>query len=311
MLPFKLVYHDRYNLDIGAHVFPSHKFRMVRDALADERFADSEDFLEPLPASDDDLLRVHTPEYIAKLKHDKLSATERMWLELPFSPQLVESFRLAAGGSILAGRCALEEGFGINLGGGFHHAFPEHGEGFCMLHDVAIGIRSLQSDAAAKGRALRVMVVDTDVHQGNGTAAIFADDATVFTMSIHQERNYPVPKQKSDLDINVEDAAGDEEYLELLAKGLAESFARFQPELLFYVGGADPYRDDQLGGLWVTMAGLRQRDLLVFGEARRRGVPVAVTLAGGYARQVSDTVRIHVQTVLAAREVAGLPASIT
>ncbi|HEY1866058.1 MAG TPA: histone deacetylase, partial [Candidatus Acidoferrales bacterium] len=261
MLPFKLVYHDRYNLDIGAHVFPSHKFRLVRDALVDERFADPEDFLEPLPASDDDLLRVHTPEYIDKLKHDKLNATERMWLELPFSPQLVESFRLAAGGSILAGRCALEDGFGINLGGGFHHAFPEHGEGFCMLHDVAIGIRRLQSDATAKGRALRVMVVDTDVHQGNGTAAIFADDATVFTMSIHQERNDPVPKQKSDLDINVEDAAGDDEYLELLAKGLAESFARFTPDLLFYVGGADPYRDDQLGGLWVTMAGLRQRDL--------------------------------------------------
>jgi acetoin utilization deacetylase AcuC-like enzyme len=304
MLPFKIVYDDRYNFEIGQHVFPSHKFRMVHEALVAEGFASLDDFLGPLPACDDDLLRVHTLEYFDKLKNDKLSATERLWLELPFSPQLVESFRLAAGGSILAGRCALEDGFGVNLGGGFHHAFPEHGEGFCMLNDVAVGIRRLQSDATATGSALRVMVVDTDVHQGNGTAAIFNGDASVFTMSIHQERNYPVPKQKSDLDINVEDAAGDEEYLELLVKGLAESFARFEPGLLFYVGGADPYRDDQLGGLWVTMAGLRQRDLLVFREARHRNVPVAVTLAGGYARKVSDTVRIHVQTVLAARDVA-------
>src|ERR1700722_9357222 len=150
MLPFKLVYHDRYNLPIGPHVFPSHKFRMVRDALLAEEVAGPEDFLEPLPASDEDVLRVHTPEYVAKLKHDKLSATERMLLELPFSPQLVESFWLAAGGSILAGHCALEDGFAVNIGGGFHHALPEHGEGFCMLNDVAIGIRSLQSDAAAR-----------------------------------------------------------------------------------------------------------------------------------------------------------------
>ncbi len=171
-----------------------------------------------------------------------------------------------------------------------------------MLNDVAIAIRRLQSEASARGESLRVMVIDTDVHQGNGTAGIFAGDASVFTMSIHQEHNYPVPKQKSDLDVNVEDAAGDDEYLDLLAKGLAESFGRFTPELIFYVAGADPYRDDQLGGLWVTMAGLRQRDALVFSAARRRGVPVAVTQAGGYARDVADTVRIHAQTVIAARD---------
>ncbi len=225
MLPFKLVYHDRYNLAIGAHVFPSHKFGMVRDALLTENLAAPEDFLEPLPASDEDVLRVHTPEYVYKLKNDKLTATERMLLELPYSPQLVESFWLAAGGSILAGRCALDSGFAANIGGGFHHAFPGHGEGFCMLNDVAIAIRHLQSDAAEKGGPLRVMVVDTDVHQGNGTAAIFDGDDSVFTLSIHQERNYPVPKQKSDLDINVEDAAGDEEYLELLGDGLQKRLA--------------------------------------------------------------------------------------
>ena len=302
MLPFKLAYHDHYNLEIGAHVFPSHKFRMVRDALLAGGVAGAEDFLEPQPATDADVLRVHTSDYVYKLKNDKLSATERMLLELPYSPQLVESFWLHAGGTILAGRGALDKGVGVNLGGGFHHAFSEHGEGFCMLNDVAIAIRRLQSEASARGESLRVMVIDTDVHQGNGTAGIFAGDASVFTMSIHQEHNYPVPKQKSDLDVNVEDAAGDDEYLDLLAKGLAESFGRFTPELIFYVAGADPYRDDQLGGLWVTMAGLRQRDALVFSAARRRGVPVAVTQAGGYARDVADTVRIHAQTVIAARD---------
>ena len=171
-----------------------------------------------------------------------------------------------------------------------------------MLNDVAIAIRRLQSEASARGQSLRVMVIDTDVHQGNGTAAIFAGDASVFTMSIHQEHNYPVPKQQSDLDVNVEDAAGDDEYLDLLAKGLAESFGRFTPDLIFYVAGADPYRDDQLGGLWVSMTGLRQRDALVFSAARQRGVPVAITQAGGYARDVADTVRIHAQTIVAARD---------
>ena len=223
-----------------------------------------------------------------------------MRLEIPYSKETVEAFWLAAGGSILAARCALQDGFGVNLGGGFHHAFPDHGEGFCMIHDVAIAIRRLQADGVIR----RVMVVDTDVHQGNGTAAIFAADPDVFTFSIHQENNYPVPKPPSDVDINLEDGSGDEEYLDALAKGLAGAFARFRPDLLFYLGGSDPYREDQLGGLWLTLGGLRRRDALVFGEARQRDVPVAVTLAGGYARKLEDTVTIHVNTVLAAREIA-------
>ncbi len=298
MLPFKLVYHSRYNLDLGAHVFPARKYRLVRDSLVAKGVADPADILTPDPAGDDDVLRVHAPEYVEKLKHDTLSASERMRLELPFSPQVVEAFWLAAGGSILAARRALQDGFGINLGGGFHHAYPAHGEGFCMLHDVAIAIRSVQAD----GAAARVMVVDADVHQGNGTAYIFADDSSVFTFSIHQERNYPAPKPPSDLDINLEDGTGDEEYLAELSRGLEESFARFSPDLLFYLAGADPYCEDQLGGLRLTLAGLRQRDDLVFAETRRRGVPVAVTLAGGYARNTEDTVRIHMNTVLAARD---------
>jgi acetoin utilization deacetylase AcuC-like enzyme len=298
VLPFKLVYHPGYNLNLGAHVFPAQKYRFIRDGLVAKGIADPADILAPQPAGDEDVLRVHTAEYVNKLKMGTLTASEIMRLELPYSPQIVEAFWLAAGGSILAAHCALQDGFGVNLGGGFHHAFPGHGEGFCMLHDVAIAIRRVQHDKAVS----RVLVVDTDVHQGNGTAAIFAADPSVFTLSIHQERNYPAPKPPSDIDVNLEDGVADEEYLRELSRALAESFAEFSPELLFYLAGADPYREDQLGGLQLTLAGLRQRDELVFTEGRRRGVPVAITLAGGYARNTEDTVRIHMNTVLAARD---------
>jgi acetoin utilization deacetylase AcuC-like enzyme len=298
MLPFKLAYHEGYDLRLGEHVFQSQKFRMVRDALLAEGIADSGDFLSPEPATDEDILRVHTADWVDKLKNDKLSIAERVRLEIPYSQAAVRGFWLAAGGSILAARCAVRDGFGFNIGGGFHHAFPGHGEGFCMIHDVAVAIRRLQAD----GTLERVLVVDTDVHQGNGTAAIFAGDATVFTLSLHQENNYPEPKPPSDLDVNLADGVGDEQYLELLDKALAEAFRRFSPQMLFYIGGADPYREDQLGGLTLSMRGLQERDALVFADARVRGLPVAVAFAGGYARQVEDTVRIHVNTVIAARE---------
>ncbi len=239
-------------------------------------------------------------EWVDKLQHDKLSIAERVRLEIPYSQAVVRGFWLAAGGSILAARCAVKDGFGFNIGGGFHHAFPGHGEGFCMIHDVAVAIRRLQAD----GTLQRALVVDTDVHQGNGTAAIFAGDESVFTLSLHQENNYPDPKPPSDLDVNIADGVADEQYLELLDKALAEAFRRFAPQMLFYIGGADPYRDDQLGGLSLTMPGLQERDALVFAEAKLRGLPVAVAFAGGYARQVEDTVRIHVNTVIAARECA-------
>jgi acetoin utilization deacetylase AcuC-like enzyme len=300
MLPFKLVYHEGYDLRLGEHVFQSQKFRMVRDALLAEGLAEPADILAPEPATDEDILRVHTREWVHKLWHDTLTASERMRLEIPYSSAAVTGFWLAAGGSILAARCALRDGFGINIGGGFHHAFPGHGEGFCMIHDVAVAIRRLQADHALR----KVLVVDTDVHQGNGTAAIFAGDANVFTVSLHQENNYPQPKPPSDLDVNLADGTGDEEYLELLDKALADAFGRFAPEMIFYIGGADPYREDQLGGLWLSMRGLQERDALVFSEARVRRLPVAVAFAGGYARKVEDTVRIHVNTVVAAREAA-------
>ena len=300
MLPFKLVYHEGYDLRLGEHVFQSQKFRMVRDLVLAERIAEFSDILAPEPATDEDILRVHTRDWVDKVLHDKLSLSERMRLEIPYSEAVVRGFWFAAGGSILAARSALKDGFGFNIGGGFHHAFPSHGEGFCMIHDVAISIRRLQADGALR----KVLIVDTDVHQGNGTAAIFANEPDVFTLSLHQENNYPEPKPPSDLDVNLADGTCDEEYLELLDKALAQSFRRFAPEMIFYIGGADPYREDQLGGLWLSMRGLQERDALVFAEARLRGLPVAVAFAGGYAHKVEDTVRIHANTIIAAREAA-------
>lgn len=300
MLPFKLVYHDRYDLSLGPHVFPSQKFRLVHEALLREKIAEPSDFLQPEAAADADVLRVHSADWVRKLKENQLTALERMRLEIPYSKQTVEAFWLAAGGSILAGRRALEDGWAVNLGGGFHHAFHDHGEGFCMIHDVAIAIRRLQAD----GKIEAAMVVDTDVHQGNGTAALFDRDDTVFTLSIHQENNYPLPKPPSNLDLNLPDGIGDADYLAILEKHLVQALHEFRPDLLFYVGGADPYREDQLGGLSLSMEGLQRRDRMVFEHAQRGGIPMAITLAGGYARRVEDTVRIHVNTILAARDLA-------
>jgi acetoin utilization deacetylase AcuC-like enzyme len=223
-----------------------------------------------------------------------------MKLEIPLSETTRIGFWLAAGGSILAGRKALEDGFAANLSGGFHHAYPGHGEGFCMIHDVGVAIRSLQ----AAGKIRTAMTVDTDVHHGNGTAAIFGNDPSVYTLSIHQENNYPMPKPPSDEDIGLDDGTRDAEYLDALEGGVVRALQKMTPDIIFYVGGADPYREDQLGGLALTIEGLRQRDRLVFEHARRRGIPVASTLAGGYARHVADTVRIHVNTIVAARDVA-------
>ena len=303
MLPFKLIYDDRYDLNLGPHVFPSQKYRMVHEQLLADGIAEAGDFIKPEPATDEDVLRVHTREYVRKLKTGTLTHTEIMRLEIPYSKELMDACWLAAGGSILAGRSALANGWSASIGGGFHHAYPNHGEGFCVLHDVAIGIRRLQSDGAVR----RAMVVDTDVHQGNGTAVIFRDDQDVFTLSIHQENNYPYPKPPSTIDIDLPDGIGDDDYLAILERNLHRAFDEFSPQLLFYVAGADPYREDQLGGLALTMEGLARRDALVFDYARRNQVPVGITLAGGYARQVRDTVRIHVNTIVAASSAAQQP----
>jgi acetoin utilization deacetylase AcuC-like enzyme len=300
LLPLKLIYHDDYDLNLGAHVFPSQKYRMIRDRLLAGGDADSGDFLAPEPAADEDVLRVHLPDYVRKLKTGTLSREEEARLEVPYSRELIRAVWLAAGGSILAGRRALADGWAANIGGGFHHACPDHGEGFCVIHDVAIAIRKLQSE----GAIARAMVIDTDVHQGNGTAVCFAGDTSVYTLSIHQERNYPHPKPPSTVDINLEDGTTDEEYLGQLEAGVREAFAKFKPDVVYYVAGADPYREDQLGGLALTMDGLARRDALVFDYARRSNAPVAIALAGGYARRVEDTVKIHATTMMAARDAA-------
>lgn len=327
MLPFKLVYSDDYYLPIGAHVFPAEKYRRVRDRLLELGVAQPQDFVTPRPASDQDVLLVHTPQYVEKLKTGTLTAREELEMEVPYSPELVRAFWLAAGGSMLAADHALNDGVAISIGGGFHHAFPDHGEGFCLIHDVAIAIRRMQRDDKIR----TAMTVDCDVHQGNGTAAIFAGTriptdplpstsapilgsgrparirnahaGDVFTISLHQENNYPPFKPPSSIDVDLPDEIGDDEYLAWLDNALSSGLRQFNPELLCYIAGADPYREDQLGGLSLTIEGLKKRDELVFRVAKARGIPVMVTLAGGYARKIDDTVTIHCNTVIAAKEV--------
>ncbi len=327
MLRFKLVYSDDYYLPIGAHVFPAEKYQQVHKRLLHTGVAEAGDFVTPQPASDRDILLVHTPAYVQKLKSGTLSAREELELEIPYSPELVRAFWLAAGGSILAADFALRDRVAFNLGGGFHHAFPDHGEGFCMIHDVAVAIRRMQRDEKIRS----AMTVDCDVHHGNGTAAIFAGvrvpasslpstsapllarDAPakvrqahageVFTISLHQEHNYPAWKPPSSIDVDLPDEIGDEEYLGWLDHALSSGLRQFEPDLLCYIAGADPYREDQLGGLSLTIEGLKRRDELVFRVARARDIPVMVTFAGGYARRVEDTVTIHANTVIAAKEV--------
>jgi acetoin utilization deacetylase AcuC-like enzyme len=325
MLPFKLVYSDDYYLPIGIHVFPAQKYRYIHQRLLETEVVESSDFLRPSPASDEDVLLVHTSEYVHKLKTGTLSPREELQMEVPYSLELVRAFYLAAGGSILAGQSALKDKVAFNIGGGFHHAFPDHGEGFCVIHDVAVAIRRLQRDR----KIVRAMTVDCDVHQGNGTAAIFngARDARdplpskasfvasrenlpnmagdVFTISLHQENNYPMWKPPSSIDVNLPDGTGDDDYLAWLDNALSSGLRQFEPELICYIAGADPYREDQLGGLALSIEGLKRRDELMFRVARTRDIPVMVTFAGGYARRVEDTVTIHCNTVIAAKEVFG------
>ena len=296
----KFIYSDEYDLHLGSHVFPSIKYRLIKEKLLRDGVAAEEDIVAPAAASVEEIALVHDRDYIRKLQTGKLSYLEILRMEIPYSPELVRAVWLSAGGSILAGRLALRDGTCANIGGGFHHAFPDHGEGFCVLHDVAIGIRALQKDRTIE----RAMTVDVDVHHGNGTADIFAGDPSVFTLSIHQANNYPYPKPPSSLDINIEDGTGDDEYLRELGKGLDAALSRFEPELIHYVAGADPYREDQLGGLKLTLEGLEKRDRLVLEKARAKQIPVAVTLAGGYARKVEDTVAIHATTIRLAKKFA-------
>jgi len=298
MLPFKLVYHEGYDLNLGEHVFPARKYRLVRERLLAEGFACEGDFLRPEPAAEEDLLRVHERGWVQRLKTGTLSYHEILKLEIPYSRKMVEAFWLAAGGTLLAAEHALRDLAGYNIGGGFHHAFAAHGEGFCAIHDVAVAIRALQH----RQRIRTALVVDCDVHHGNGTAHIFSGDKSVLTLSIHQFQNYPHEKPPSTIDIHLDDGVGDAEYLDKLGNAYATAVEGFRPDIVFFIAGADPYCEDQLGGLSLTLEGLRERDRLVFSIPFRHRIPVVVTLAGGYAINTEDTVTIHCNTAKAARE---------
>lgn len=298
-----LVYSPRYHIDIGTHVFPTSKFIRLFERLKDAGLVRQEDVAEPELASWDDLGLVHTPDYLEQLKAGSFGVEQLAQLEVQWSQEVLDGFRLMTGGTIAAMRLALSgQGRGQerldrqplvgHLGGGLHHAFPDHGEGFCFFNDVAVATRVAFRDRLAG----RIAIIDLDVHHGNGTAFIFEGDPQVFTFSMHQQNNYPMQKPPSSLDIGLPDGTRDREYLARLRPALDEVFA-FSPDLVFYLAGADAYEDDQLGGLALTKTGLRLRDRMVLQTATDRNIPIVVLLAGGYARRLDDTVDIHYATV--------------
>jgi acetoin utilization deacetylase AcuC-like enzyme len=322
-----VVYSSRYQIDIGPHVFPTRKYSLVHARLLAAGVIQASDCVEPEPASWSDLGLVHTSEYLGKMRDGTMSLDDTAQLELPWSPEMVEGFRLMTGGTIAAAliACGLEvrstksevrrpevrkpevrkpedphANFELrtsyfppvcHIGGGLHHAFPSHGEGFCPFNDVAVAARVLQTRGLE-----RIAIVDLDVHHGNGTAFTFESDPRVFTFSMHQQHNYPMWKPRGSLDVGLPDGAHDTTFLRDLERALPAVMAH-RPQCVFYLAGADPYEDDQLGGLRLTKDGLRQRDRMVFGAARAASVPIVVTLAGGYARRIEDTVAIHVATI--------------
>jgi acetoin utilization deacetylase AcuC-like enzyme len=297
----RVIYSARYQIDIGPHVFPTRKYRLVHEALLEKGVVSPADVFEPQPASWDDLALVHTAEYLAKMREGAMTAEELAQLELPWSAAMVDGFRVMVGGTVDAARsaCGLASGSTapdvvVHIGGGLHHAFANHGEGFCPFNDVAVAVRVLQS--RSDDRIRRVAIIDLDVHHGNGTAFIFESDSNVFTFSMHQQHNYPMFKPRGSLDIGLPNGADDTRFLSELARALPRVMES-RPDCVFYLAGADPYEDDQLGGLRVTREGLRQRDRIVLNTVRGAGIPLVVTLAGGYARRVEDTVALHVQTV--------------
>jgi acetoin utilization deacetylase AcuC-like enzyme len=301
MKSFRVFYSPYYYADIGeGHVFPIKKFELVRDKLLNEKTVVPNELIEPKPAKIEDVLLVHTEDYVTRLRNGTLTAREIRRLGLPWSKSLVRRSFLATSGTVNAARSALTHGVASNLAGGTHHAFPDRGEGFCVLNDVAVAIIVLQKENPAK----RFLIVDCDVHQGNGTAFIFKTDESVFTFSMHGAKNYPLFKEASSLDIELPDGTGDEEYLEILDESLARIF-RHEPDLIFYLGGADPFENDKLGRLKLTLKGLRQRDEMVLKRARNATIPIVTVMSGGYAQDINDTVEIHCNTIRAIKSVFG------
>lgn len=293
-----LFYSDVFVLPLPSHHrFPMGKYLRLRDKLlASGAFAEN-DFRVPEGACDAEITRAHCPRYLDRVARGALDAAEIRAIGFPWSERMVERSRRSSGATLAAAREALTRGWSANLAGGTHHAFRDRGEGFCVFNDAAIAARAMQAEAGLQ----RVAVIDCDVHQGNGTASIFAGDESVFTFSIHGARNFPFAKEASDLDIDLPDGTGDDEYLWHLERGLDDTLERSRPQLAIYLAGADPYEDDRLGRLSLTKAGLAKRDAMVLGRLGARGIPVAIAMAGGYARNIDDSVEIHANTILAAR----------
>ena len=291
---------SRYTFPLPeGHRFPVAKYAMLREAVIAEGIVPADHVLDPPRATDDAVALVHTPEYVRRFCDGTLDAAELRRLGFPWSPALVERSYRAVGGTIAAARHALATGISMNLAGGTHHAFPDHGEGFCVFNDVAVAIRLLRRD----GLVRRAAVVDLDVHQGNGTHAIFAGDGDVYTFSMHGGKNYPFHKVAGTLDVELADGTGDDEYLWHLERALDETLERSRPQLAFYLAGADPYEGDRLGRLKLTKAGLARRDERVLGTLASRHIPVAIAMAGGYARDIEDSVDIHANTLRTARRI--------
>lgn len=297
----KVVYSDEYDVEIGAHVFQTVKYKLIRERLITEKLLTEEEFISPQAVSDEDILLVHSKEYLDKIKDGTLSFEELFRLELPYSKELVHASYVCVDGTIKSCDIALEIGVGAHLGGGFHHAFKDHGEGFCVFNDVAIAIKRMMKDERVK----KAMTIDCDLHQGNGTADIFRDDKNVFTFSIHQQNNYPFYKPKSSLDIGLDDYTADKAYIDKIQEYIPRIISDFKPQLIIYVAGADPYKEDQLGNLGLTIDGLKRRDEFIIETARNFNVPVTVVLAGGYAVNIEDTITIHFNTVKTALKYSG------
>lgn len=296
--PFPFVYHSTYwMVRLGKHVFSPQKYRLLFEKLLIMGVL-KENLILSRPATYEELSLVHSEKYLKKIQSGKLSSSEQALLEIPFSLEIRDFALLTVGGTILAAESALERKLAVHIGGGFHHAYPDHGEGFCVFNDVAVATQKLILD----GKLRRVMIVDCDVHQGNGTAAVFQGRQDVFTFSIHQMDIYPAKKEKSTLDIGLWSGEGDEKYLEAIRENFPRLYNEFRPELVFYLAGADPYRLDQLGGLRLTIKGLMERDFQIIQGAWERKIPLVVLLAGGYAFDVADTVKIHLNTIQAARK---------
>ena len=296
----KIFHYDQFEFPLpDGHRFPAHKYRLLRERVLAAKLVPADCLLQPTAVTQTQLARVHTADFLHKLETGTLSRAEERRIGLPWSPELIVRVKHTVGATIAVARVALREGIALSLGGGTHHSCTDHGEGYCLYNDVAVAARAMQ----AEGRVRQVLVIDCDVHQGNGTAETTAGDASIFTFSIHGEKNFPFRKIPGDLDIGLPDGTGDTVYLEVLRTAVFNLLAQIKPDLVFYLAGADVHKNDKLGRLSLTAAGIAARDRLVLTACRQANVPVAVTMAGGYGKDLSEMIEIQLQTVRIAAEI--------